>query len=485
MARPHPDSTILITTLAAYQTRFWLPVAKLLIAHGRAVELLAFDDRSFEMAQAAGVPANNIFRDGLAGLDADSDIDAMFRRRIDDYGIDNVNLLLSHERVTFAIRDTGALARRFVIYSNALEGVLDRLQTAGKSAVMVQELGGFLSVIASFHAARRRGIDNWFLEPSFFRGRMFFVANTFKALQAMDRPAEAVSGEVARYLEQTYRSQAIVVPIKDRHQYAPAVTKVANFRNVRRLGEKLYDQYVLGKHQEFGHNLHHARSHALMVRNAVSMQRHYQGLPEGKPFIYYPLHVPADMALTLRSPEYLDQLALIDYILRVIPASHMLAIKEHPAQIGAIPAARLKQLIRRYDNLVVLAPKSNNFSILERADAVVSVNSKSGAEALLLGKQVVVLGDAFYGKCPLVLRANRLHDLGDRIREALARPDVDRNEAAKYFQTAWDRSAPGELYVADEGLIGTFVQSLETVLSGGTTEEMPVIAGWMTRRNGA
>ena len=47
------------------------------------------------------------------------------------------------------------------------------------------------------------------------------------------------------------------------------------------------------------------------------------------PFVYYPLHVPADMALTLRSPEYLDQVATIDFLLRTIPDSHVLVAKEH------------------------------------------------------------------------------------------------------------------------------------------------------------
>ena len=44
-------------------------------------------------------------------------------------------------------------------------------------------------------------------------------------------------------------------------------------------------------------------------------------------------------------------------------------------------------------------------------DAVVSVNSKSGAEAVLLGKPVVVMGDAFYRSCPLVFAADRLKDV--------------------------------------------------------------------------
>jgi Capsule polysaccharide biosynthesis protein len=456
---PEGAPTLLITTLAEYQTRFWLLVAQWLQARGYDVRVLAFDDRSAEMLEAAGVPCANMHASGL-GAEAELADPAKFRERLKSYGIEEPNLLLSHERVTFAIRDTGLLARRFMIYSNAMEKVLDELAAKGRRAVLLQELGGFLSVIVSYFAARRRGIDNWFIEPSFFRGRLFLIPNSFAALQAMERPATAVSADVRRYLDDTLAKQAIVVPLKDRHQYAPAFAKVLNAQNVRRLWEKLYDQYVLGKHQEFGHNLKHAWNHALMAQNAVRMRPHYRAMPAGTPFVYFPLHVPADMALTLRSPEFLDQVSLVDYLLRVVPMSHKVAIKEHPAQIGAIPATRLQQLVKRYDNLVVLPPKTNNYDVLRRADAVVTVNSKSGAEALLLGRPVLVLGDGFYSKCPLVFRVGRLPDLPARLKDALESGGVDPSSVAPYFQSAWDLSHPGELYVTGQDQVPVIAASI-------------------------
>src|SRR5205807_3022317 len=159
----------------------------------------------------------------------------------------------------------------------------------------------------------------------------------------MAKPADAVSAEVRAYLDDTLNQQAIVIPKKDQHHYSAAFKKVINLRNSRRLAEKLWDQYALGKHQEFGHNLRHARVHAAMAIGATRLRKLYRPMPDG-PFIYYPLHVPADMALTLRSPEYLDQVATIDFLLRTIPDTHVLVVKEHPAQIGAIPAGRLFEL---------------------------------------------------------------------------------------------------------------------------------------------
>jgi capsule polysaccharide modification protein KpsS len=329
---------------------------------------------------------------------------------------------------------------------------------------VVQELGGFLSVIAAFHAARKRGIRNWFIEPSFFRGRLHYTPDSFAAPDTMPAPAETVSGEVRAYLDQTLKQRAIVIPQKDRHHYSAAFRKVASTRNARRLAEKLWDQYALGKHQEFGHNLRHARVHAAMAINAARLKRLYRPVPD-QPFVYYPLHVPADMALTLRSPEYLDQVATIDFLLRTAPDSHLVVVKEHPAQIGAISAERLFELARRFDNFVLLPPQINNYAVLDRAEAVVSVNSKSGAEAVLLGKPVVVMGDAFYRSCPLVFPADGLKTVPQRLRDALAAPAFDPAAAAPYFETAWRRSVPGELYVDNAQQHDVFAASLTSAIS--------------------
>lgn len=456
-------NTVLITTLAAYQTRFWIPVAQRLRAAGHDVELLAFDDRSAEMSIAEGVPVTNMYRQGLE-VETSPDDHTGFNARVAAYGLDGSNFLFSHERFTFGIRDSAALRRRFMIYANAMETLLDRLESQGRHAQLVQELGGFLSVIASFYAARRRGIRNWFIEPSFFRGRMYFTPDSLAAPDVMRTPAENVSSDVRGYLDDTLRQQAIVIPKKDQHHYSAAFAKVANLRNARRFAEKLWDQFALGKHQEFGHNLRHARVHAAMALNAAQLRRLYRPVPEA-PFIYYPFHVPADMALTLRSPEYLDQVATVDFLARTIPDSHVLVVKEHPAQIGAISAKRLHDLLHRFDNVVLLPPQTNNYTVLNRAAAVVSVNSKSGAEALLLGKPVVVMGDAFYRSCPLVYAVDRLADVPARLREALRVGPLDPIQAAPYFETAWSKSFPGELYVSDPKLLDTFAASLRAVIA--------------------
>lgn len=449
-----PARTLLITTLAEYQTEFWLAVALALRGSGQATAFVSFDDRSTAQLRAAGFDTWSV-GDPPAAADTD------FARTCAEHGIDNANFWLSHERYTFAIRDSELLRRKLLRYLALAGGAIDALQRHGRAVTMVQELGGFVSVVASYFAARRRGVDNWFIEPSFFRGRLFFLRNSFRAAQIDPRPAAAVSREVRAYLDATLNTQAIVIPQKDRHQYTTAVRKIVNRRNVKRLVQKSIDKYLLGKHQEFGHITHHVRTHARMLVNNLRLRRRYTPLPQAGRFVYYPLHVPADMALTLRSPEYLDQLALIEWLLRSVPPTHTVAIKEHPAMIGAIDAHRVVELLDRFDNLLMLPPSTNNFDVLRACDGVVSINSKAGAEATLVGKPVLVLGDAFYRTSPAVRPIAHVRELPAALAETVASPQrMQPERVAAWFQNVWDASSPGELYVADAANVEVFCASL-------------------------
>jgi hypothetical protein len=450
----------LITTLAEYQTDFWLQVGMRLRGLGHGVSFLSFDDRSSETLSKAGFEVFSGTAETDTPLVGDPTVDSSF---FSGFGIKDINHWLGHERLAFGQHDSGAMLRKLARALITADRACRSL-AGSETVVVVQELGGFLSVIGTFFAARARGLHNWFIEPSFFRGRMFLLEDSFSSM-AITRgaPDRIVPADLARYLDETIEAGKIVVPLKDRHQYTTATRKILNLRNLRRLAEKVSDKYLRGKRQEFGHIANHVATHLKMLYNSRRLSRHYTPLDGIGSFIYYPLHVPGDMALTLRSPHLLDQIALIDYLCRAVPATHKVVIKEHPAMIGAIDAGRLIELSNRHDNLVMLRPSTNNYAVIRRSDAVVSVNSKSGAEAGLVGKPVVTLGDAFYRDAPFSTAVDRLQELPaciERLVGGGSPPPARPEDVRRYFADVWDQSFPGELYVSDDANVARFVDSL-------------------------
>lgn len=456
--------TIIFSTLAMNQTVFLVDVARELAKYGYLAKFITFHDRSHAYITKHGFAAHNAFdavdHQGPVKLPS-------FEKTMSRYGIDAPGIALSHEQAAYEETDGESLKNKFRRYLFAMDALfVEELQYSDPADItVIQELGGFLSVQSVFYAARGRGINNFFVEPSFFRGRVFFVRNSFSAVQVPGPDGVVVKGAVREYLENTVRKQNIVVPVKDAHHYRGAVRKIIDIRNMRRLAEKSWDKFAAGKREEFQYIGGHVRRHLRMLVNTMRLRRFYRALPEDTRFVYYPLHVPADAALTLRSPEYLDQYTLIDFISRSIPCTHKVLIKEHPALVGAVSYTRMRELLARRDNVILLDPGINNYDILRASDAVLTVNSKSGAEALLLGKPVIVLGDAFYRASSLVHVVDRLGDLPKKTAEILSdQKTIGPEKIQAYFQNVWDHSFPGELYDTSPQNVADMTASLHMVL---------------------
>lgn len=455
--------SVIISTLAEYQTRFWVPVARLLEQRGCAVTLVSCDTRSTAMIEAAGLDVieatMSARRAALGGRDPLAVCQA--------HGIANPGALLTHERFAFGLRDSAHLLAKLAGAVLIGEAAIARARARDRGEpVMVQELGGFASVLGLHHAARHQGVESLFIEPSFFKGRMLLVANTLAAHRLPQSARAPVAAECAAYFDKALATGTLVIPAKDRHHYASAATKLLNRQNIRRLYEKSRDKYLLGAEQEFGAIGHHVGAHAKMLLASAWLRGRFTPLEALGRFLYYPLHVPGDVALTLRSPAWLDQLALLDFLCRSAPVGVTVATKEHPAMIGAVPSGGLLALARRYDNFAILPPGTNNYAVLRAAQTIVTVNSKSGAEAGLLGRRPIVLGDAFYRDAPFAVAL----DGADQLAQALENGVTDQTPAQQqdtsgWFAALWERTYAGELYVDDAAEVERFATSLLRALS--------------------
>jgi hypothetical protein len=463
----------LITTLAEYQSEFWRDVGLEMQRRGHRVAFLSFDDRSTDLLAAAGLTVFPRTREH-DGMENEADAE----QTIHAAGLTDTSHWLRHERHAFGLSEERTMKLKLARVIRAADHALSAFSQNGR-VTLVQELGGFLSVVGSFFSARRKGLDCWFIEPSFFRGRLLFIPNRFEAFQLPAGRPSTPTPELLTYLTETRQAGAIVIPEKDRHQYRDAWSKVVNYKNVRRLFEKARDKYIFGKRQEFGYIGHHVRQHAAMIVNSWRQRRSYTPLDQLGRFAYYPFHVPGDMALTLRSPKYLNQIELVERLCATLPDDVALAVKEHPAMIGAIGSKSLLALKRRIPNFVILPPATNNYEVLARAAAVVTVNSKSGAEAGMLGKPVVVLGDAFYRHAPFAHPAEDVDDAG-RLLRAVLNDEVDAappGATAAFFAALWPHTFPGELYVATPENVSRFCSSMIDATSqaplDGTNEPRP------------
>ncbi len=461
------NKKVLFTSLAMYQAPFFVGLAREFERQGYQPAIISFHQRSVDYIESRGIKGVDAFsfKNDFTQL-PDEKIEKLFSNKCDVLEIANPRLLLSHEMVTFRIRNSLSLKRKFLFYSKAIESFIDSWAEENDEVLVIQETGGFVSLLSTFYISLKNNFHHLFLEPSLYRGRINACYNDFlkasypKTVEIGTSPPQ----EAIAYLQETLKFKNLVIPHKDKAAYKSPLKKVLNLYNFKRLLEKSFDKLILKKQEEFSHVGNYVHRHLKMVVNRYRFLKLYKPLPEGKKFIYYPFHVPIDMALTLRSPEFLDQYALVDYLSRGAPKDCLVVVKEHPAMIGFLSYPRMKELCKHNDNLIFLDPSVNNLDLMKKASAIVTVNSKSGAEAIIQKKNVISLGHSFYSDSKMVTFCRLLRELPDYLNEAIKKKDKQENDYNHFVSQTWENSFPGELYSDDSENVQKTVTGIQYFL---------------------
>ncbi|MBP8235284.1 MAG: hypothetical protein KAY22_23590 [Rhizorhabdus sp.] len=138
--------------------------------------------------------------------------------------------------------------------------------------------------------------------------------------------------------------------------------------------------------------------HGFYLRALRTPLSYYDGLPAdySAANVAYPLQYEPEASLLYFAPEFVDQVSLVETVLRGLPAGHLLWVKEHPNQFGALGEPRWRALKRRYANLRFVYGRESGRTLMRRSGLVVTISSSAGMDALLLGRRVMVAGTIFY-----------------------------------------------------------------------------------------
>jgi hypothetical protein len=340
----------------------------------------------------------------------------------EEFKIKNMHKFTVHEKLTNETYNHEYLLKKTMSYLDNLNKYFqDQIyKYSKKKIILYQELGGFIAQLSLYHVCMKLGIKHVFFEPSFFKGRLHNVFNSLRPIQIPnDLSKFKINENVLNYIADVTKDKSIVIPEKDKHHFLDmGLKKAFRFDNFKKMMRKVIYKYVKFEKQEFEHIWITAKRLLVMLKNRKLNSLIYSKFNKDlmkKHYIYFPFHVEIDYSLTIRSTEYLNQLSLVEYITQILPPSIYLYVKEHPASIGGFDNKNLKRLVKQNSNLKIIHPKVNNFDVLNKAKAVITINSKAGAESILLDKEVIVFGDAIYSNSKLVTFVDNIKSLEEKI----------------------------------------------------------------------
>lgn len=129
-----------------------------------------------------------------------------------------------------------------------------------------------------------------------------------------------------------------------------------------------------------------------------------------RPYIFVPLQVQSDSQIRLfgglvQSMTHFVQ--TLDEYVSNLPMGWTLRIKEHPTSKTPY---RLSEIITHRDRIVI-DNTTDTIQLVKFSEAVVTVNSSVGLEALFFEKPVLVMGQAFYGFDRIAVSLRSVTDL--------------------------------------------------------------------------
>lgn len=307
-------------------------------------------------------------------------------------------------------------------------------------------LGGQTLARALYFCALRRKIPTLFFNASPFRGRLCFHPDEMGLwLKGMRfYPDLPLKPEEEREAEQILES------CRSRRKMLVSSRGIREFL-VHPLGWwkwAVRDPLLYSRDYEarFGYSYFKNLRRMFMRKLRTWTTLLYQSQPDWqKEYVFFPLHYPSDVAMTVMSTPYEDPDSLISYISRYLPHGVSLYVKEHPYAIGSTPLRHWRRF-KRLGNVFVLPSGTHSYDIIERAKAVVVINSTVGFEALFYNKPVVVVGRTYFRGFGVTYDVDSLYDLPQALQAALKGPAMDREKTKRFIYHVWKETYPGNIF---------------------------------------
>jgi hypothetical protein len=159
-----------------------------------------------------------------------------------------------------------------------------------------------------------------------------------------------------------------------------------------------------------------------------------------RPFVLFTLHRQPEASLDVLGARVSNQLELVRALVRTLPATHDLYVKEHPNGLGDRNPGMLREL-RSIPAVRLVDPAVSTFVLAEAADLTLVISGTAAYEAALMGRPAVALAPMFFGG---ILAARGFDPYRDSLATLLRESTcVDDERLVTHLATVLARSFPG------------------------------------------
>lgn len=176
-----------------------------------------------------------------------------------------------------------------------------------------------------------------------------------------------------------------------------------------------------------------------------------------KKFFFFPLHLPIESQVTIRGNRFLFQSMIISMLSYMLPEDTYIITREHPKYVGFLKRWEL-DLIKRHKNIILINSKIPAREIIKRSLGVITYNSTTGFEGILLGKPVITIGKSFFRGNGVTYDCENLNDAYDFINNIATNPEAYKIDFAKILDFV------ARVYESSYNNLGEFLDEKKSIL---------------------
>lgn len=162
-----------------------------------------------------------------------------------------------------------------------------------------------------------------------------------------------------------------------------------------------------------------------------------------RPFVLVTLHLQPEMTIDVMASPLCNQVATTEALVRTLPVTHDLYVKEHVVALGKRPPSMYAAL-RAIPGVRLIDPRAQTFRLIQQASLTVAATGTSVYEASLLGRPGVTMGPTVFSPIAVSDRFNPFVDsVGDTIARCAGKNPHRDEEIVEFLAWLLAQTVPG------------------------------------------
>jgi hypothetical protein len=139
--------------------------------------------------------------------------------------------------------------------------------------------------------------------------------------------------------------------------------------------------------------------------------------PPRRPFVLVALHLQPEMTIDVMASPFCNQVATTEALVRTLPVTHDLYVKEHIVALGKRPPS-VYAALRAIPGVRLIDPRAHTFRLVQQASLIVAATGTVAYEASLLGRPAVTMGPTVFSP---IVASDHFNPFVDSLAETIER----------------------------------------------------------------